>query len=120
MSKTGFYSKQMQASYPPDLTTHLLVTKSLLKFCYEHNYKNNQWIEMIENCANKLETGEGIGAVRCYSTVPLGKEGFNEWYPTPVYNNETEEYVKVMFDALVGLWSNLMKGLSTRYNIKQA
>ena len=88
--------------------TQLRASRSLLKFCEEHGYKN-QWIENIHQCVKALEKGDIVAAVDNYNVVPLGGMGcFNDWWPPVIYENETEEYVWAVFEALVAQWSRLM------------
>ena len=88
--------------------TQLRASRSLLKFCNEHGYKN-EWLENIHHCIKALEKGDIAAAMENYSAVPLGGMGcFNDWWPPVVYENETEEYVCAVFEALVAQWSRLM------------
>lgn len=92
--------------------SQLSASRSLLKFCEEHNYKS-KWLENLRQCIKSLETGHIASAVESYRAVPLGGNGcFNDWWPPVVYENETEEYISSVFEALVGQWARLV-ALST-------
>jgi hypothetical protein len=47
-----------------------------------------------------------------FKQIPSGKDGFGDWWPPVVYQNETEEYVWAIFEALYERWCRLMQGLS--------
>lgn len=86
------------------------LTRTLLKFCQDHNYPDIGLTEVRE-CLEFLELGDLRAAVRAYQTVPLGgRMGyFDEWVPPVVFGHETPEYTHFVFAALVAQWSAVME-----------
>ncbi len=86
-------------------------TKSLLKFCYDHNYQST-YIKCVEDCLKALEAGDGCLAYQAYAEVPLGGNGcFNDWWPPVVFQHEDENYVWSVFEALVSQWSRSVESI---------
>ena len=87
-------------------------TSALLKFCREHQ-RSGEWIQLIENCLHSLERGNNKEAVSYFDKVPFGGMGcFNDWFPSKVFPNETDEYAWTVFEALAAYWYSRMKLLS--------
>ena len=90
------------------LDAQLSATNALLKFCVEHNYKDEN-MSNLKACQNALETRQINKAVEEYKKIPLGGNGcFNDWRPDTVYDHETEQYIEAVFKALIERWSRLM------------
>ena len=89
---------------------HIRATRALLKFCDDHG-KTEPAVQDIRACLAALEAGERSNAITAFKRVPMGKEGFGEWWPPAVGPNETEEYSWAMFEALVERWCRLMSSL---------
>ncbi len=113
MSKTNFYNKRTKRIPYSDsnVVYQLRATNALLKFCIEHNYPDrNPALKSIELCAKALESKDIKSAVKHYLDVPLGGNGcFNDWWPPAIYENESEDYVWAIFEALTSNWSNSMR-----------
>ncbi|MCU7845076.1 MAG: hypothetical protein KZQ93_14700 [Candidatus Thiodiazotropha sp. (ex Monitilora ramsayi)] len=91
------------------LDSQLRATNALVKFCEEHDYKDER-MSHLKACLKALETKAINKAVEEYRKIPLGGNGcFNDWWPDSVYEHETEEYVEAVFQALIERWSRLMK-----------
>src|SRR2546423_12890857 len=90
--------------------THETATRALLKFCIDHNCEDPSLVH-IRDCLSALETGERSNATESYKKVYLGKDGFGDWWPPVTAPSESEEYVTVVFNALVERWHRLMESL---------
>ena len=88
------------------------VTRTLLKFCEDHQYPDAGLTE-IRECLKYLKRGDLLSAVGSYRKVPLGgRMGyFDEWVPPVIFSNETDEYVSTLFGALVSQWREVMERL---------
>jgi len=112
MSKTNYYSKQRKenAARYINFKTPLRVSKALLKFSLEHGYlEESKDIEIIKDCIRALEAEDFVSARTAFGRMHFGKEGFNEWWPNTVYENEDDEYVKAVFDGLLLQWQHEIK-----------
>ena len=72
--------------------THAAATRSLLKFCTEHQYDLSA-LEDVRTCLSSLEAGERSNAIQAYKKIRWGKEGFSDGWPRAVLPSETPEYV---------------------------
>jgi hypothetical protein len=90
---------------------HESATRSLLKFCVDHNCRDPALAD-IRACLAALEAGERTNAIAAFKKVPLGKDGFGDWWPPVTLPSENEEYVTVVFEALVERWHRLMENSS--------
>lgn len=98
-----------QSSSTTWLDSQLSATNALVKFCIEHEYKDERINNLIA-CQKALETKAINKAVEEYKKIPLGGNGcFNDWWPDLAYEHETEEYVEAVFQALMARWSQLMQ-----------
>jgi len=98
-----------QSSSTAWLDSQLRATNALVKFCEEHDYKDERMRYLIA-CQKALESKAINKAVEEYRKIPLGGNGcFNDWWPDSVYEHETEEYVNAVFQALMERWSRLMQ-----------
>jgi len=86
------------------------VTKALLKFCEDHEYPSLGLTEVRE-CLKELERGEIKTAVEFHRRVPLGRRMgyFDDWSPPVLFPHETQEYLQVVFQALLNEWDRVMK-----------
>jgi hypothetical protein len=91
--------------------THEAATRTLLKFCTDHNCSDPA-LAHIGACLAALERGERSHAIEAYKKVFLGKDGFGDWWPPVAFPSENEEYVTVLFNALVERWHRLMESLT--------
>lgn len=99
---------QQQSSPTAWLDFQLTATNALVKFCEEHSYEDERMTYLIA-CKKALKSKAINKAVEEYKKIPLGGNGcFNDWWPDSVYEHETEEYVKAVFQALIERWSRLM------------
>ncbi|WP_139203186.1 hypothetical protein [Amphritea atlantica] len=97
-----------QSSPTAWLEVQLKATNALLKFCQEHNYKDPRMVH-LEACKNALAEKKINMAIEEYKNIPLGGNGcFNDWWPEPVYEHETDEFAEAVFQALTERWSRLM------------
>ena len=64
-------------------------------------------------CLAALEVGEKSDAIAASNRVPLGKEGFGDWWP-PSMSPRRAGVRLGCFKALVERWYRLMKALSGR------
>jgi hypothetical protein len=88
-------------------------TRALLKFCSDHECTHPA-LGDLPACLAALEVGEKSNAIAASSRVPLGKDGFGDWWPPSTSPQEGEEYARVVFEALVERWYRLMKVLGGR------
>jgi hypothetical protein len=88
-------------------------TRALLKFCSDHQ-GTHPALGDIRSSLAALESGEKSNAVAAFKLVPLGKEGFGDWWPPSMSPQESEEYAWAVFEALVERWYRLMKALGDR------
>lgn len=88
---------------------HRRATRALLKFCDDHG-NTLAAVRDIRECLTALDAGDRSNAIAAFKRVPMGKEGFGDWWP-PVKGAETEEYSWAVFEALVERWHRLMSSL---------
>lgn len=88
-------------------------TRALLKFCSDHQ-STHPALGDIRTCLAALEAGEKSNAVAAFKRVPVGKEGFGDWWPPSMSPQEGEEYAWAVFEALVERWYRLMTSLADR------
>jgi hypothetical protein len=92
-------------------------TFALFKFCEDHGYKSG-WLDNICQCLAALERGNILDACDHFRQVPLGDNGcFNDWTPPVVFDYETREYVRGLFQALAANWTLLMNQFARRTGI---
>lgn len=106
MGKTGYYNKNRTPS-EPYVPWHKLepITETLLQFCIEHGYpENSNEIKCMKNCLKAIKAKDIPNIIINFKKIPLGKEGFNEWYPNVTYKHESENYVQSIFEALISNW----------------
>ena len=90
------------------LELQLRATNALVKFCEEHDYKDER-MHYLKSCQKALELKEIDKAIEEFKKIPLGGNGcFNDWSPNAVYEHETNEYVEAVFQALMERWNRLM------------
>jgi hypothetical protein len=100
--------------YGPDaFRLHAAATRTLLKFCTEHQC-NDPALEHVRACLANLEAGVRSKAIEAYKKVTWGKEGFSDWWPHPTPPLETQEYVGEVFLALAERWHRLMESFLRR------
>ena len=89
-------------------------TRTLLKFCDDHNDSRDGALAPVRACLRHLEAGDVAAAYRAYKQVPFGGNGcFNDWLPPSVFPHENDDYVWGVFDALCTEW-NFMMNLATK------
>lgn len=111
MSRTELDNKIIKHEQYADVNViaQLRATNALLKFCYEHERIEGEYVNSIQACAKALESKDIKGAVSHFLNVPLGGNGcFNDWWPPVVYEHETDDYVWAVFEALTRYWSHIM------------
>jgi hypothetical protein len=100
--------------YGPDaFVGEARATRALLKFCADHE-STHPAIGDIRACLAALEAGEKSNAVAAYNRVPLGKDGFGDWWPPSMSPQEGDEYAWAVFEALGERWYRLMDRLAGR------
>lgn len=82
--------------------------RTLIKFCRDHDYPFAPTLHELEVCLAALEAGELKNARAAFRRIPMGKEGFGDWWPPATFPGETDEYVINVFHALVERWHRLM------------
>ena len=89
------------------------VTRTLLKFCEDHQYPDDGLAE-VRQCLKSLKRGDVSSAIQSYRKVPLGgRMGyFDEWIPPVRFSNETEDYVSTLFAVLVAQWREVMESIA--------
>ena len=117
MSKTNYYSKaasSAQLGLSFNIENSIVVSEALLKFSLEHGYpEQSKEIESIRGCILALKDGKIGEAKREFARVHFGKEGFDEWWPEVVFENENDNYVKVVFTGLCQQWRNELRAFPT-------
>lgn len=84
-------------------------TQAVVKFCQDHGY-DVQGVDELKACLKALEKKDVRSAVEAYLRVPLGRMGcFDDWLPPVVFNHETPEYARAVFEALITQWNLLMQ-----------
>jgi hypothetical protein len=87
------------------------MARSLLRFCEEHGY-SDAGLADLRTCTKALTVGDRDAALAAFRQIPLGGMGtFGDWLPGRVFEHETDEYAKCIFDALLARWSYLMRAL---------
>ena len=100
MTENNFHSLLEQKS----------ASEALLKFCVEHERIEGSYIDSLRACINALEQNDINGAIEHYKAIPLGgMMCFNDWWPPCVFENETNNYVATVFEALTSHWSRTMR-----------
>jgi hypothetical protein len=100
-----------RAAYGTDsFLPHKRATRALLKFCDDHGNAVAA-VQDIRACLAALETGERSNAIAAFKRVPMGKDGFGDWWPPAIGPTETEEYSWAVFEGLVERWYRLMSSL---------
>jgi hypothetical protein len=90
------------------------MARSLLRFCEAHRYAEAGLTD-LRACVKALGKGDRAGALAAFRRIPLGGMGtFGDWLPTPVYEHETDEDARCVFDALLARWAYLMRALDSR------
>ena len=86
------------------------VTKALLQFCEDHRYPSLGLAEVRE-CLKALQQNDMKSASEFFQKVPLGgRMGyFDDWYPPVVFPHESQDFVQVVFQALLNEWDRVMK-----------
>lgn len=98
--------------YMASLELQIQATKTLLKFCEDHDYRV-KGVEHLQTCLTALQRDQASEAVKAYHSVPLGGMGcFNDWLPPVRFKNETPEYVSNLFEVLIADWNFSMHKLS--------
>jgi hypothetical protein len=80
------------------------VTRALAKFCREHGHAP-AWVQELEQFAEALEKRDVYAlkvAIRRFTHAGMGS--FIDWFPSPSFPNEDEEYVECVWHALYGHW----------------
>jgi hypothetical protein len=84
-------------------------TRALIKFCEDHGYDVGG-VEQLRACLKALDKKDIKSAVETYVRIPMGGMGcFDDWLPPVVFANETPDYARAVFEALITQWSILMK-----------
>lgn len=90
------------------LNEQIAATEALLKFCEEHKYGDAR-MSHLRACLAALEEKRIYAALAEFQKIPLGGNGcFNDWWPEPVFEHETDKYLQAVLLALVERWSRLM------------
>ncbi len=92
---------------------HARATRALLKFCDDHG-NTVAAVQDLRACLTALEAGERSNAVAAFRRVPLGKDGFGDWFPPSISPAETGDYSWAVFEALVERWHRLMSSLAEK------
>ncbi len=85
--------------------------RALLKFCADHG-NDSPAVKNLKQCLAALESGESSNAVAAFKRIPMGKDGFGDWWPPAVGPNETEEHAWAVFEALFERWRRLMSSFA--------
>ena len=90
----------------PYLQLQLSTTRALLKFIRDHNGNVDQ--DLLA-CLGELE-GENIGAAirHARSVKPHGMGGITDWFPAPINEQETPEYLEQVLRALTNEWCRVI------------
>lgn len=84
-------------------------TRGLIKFCKDHGYDVGG-VEELRVCLKALDKKDMKSAVEAYLRVPLGSMGcFDDWLPPVMFANETTDYARAVFEALVTQWNLVMR-----------
>jgi hypothetical protein len=89
---------------------HRQATRALLKFCDDRGNAVGA-VQDVRASLAALEAGERSNAIAAFKRVPMGKDGFGDWWPAAAGAMETEEYSWAVFEALFERWCRLMSSL---------
>lgn len=83
-------------------------TRALSKFCQEHGHAPF-WIEHFGKISDALEARD-VGEIKSLVSIlrRAGMGSFHDWFPSVVFQNEDEEYVNCLFNALYGYWVEMV------------
>lgn len=90
--------------YPEALRT----TAALLKFYEDHNGLD---FRQLRECLAALERGDQPAAYKAFKAINMSHHGPFDWFPPVVFANENEDYVQVVFEALICRWQQQMREL---------
>lgn len=98
----------MVERYYNHVSHSLLVTttRAMRKFVQEHEGVQTPVLDKI---LASLEADDFKAASKLFKTIHFGAYGFGDWFPPVKFANEDQEYVQVVFEALVERWHRLMK-----------
>ena len=83
-------------------------TDALLKFCRRHGHAQG-WIDRLMTCLESLQSKDAA-AVKT-SLVPFhdaGMGSFIDWFPDAVHQDEDNNYVETIWNALYENWREQM------------
>lgn len=81
-------------------------TSALRKFFEDHEYPEMAY--EMHKCHQLLHSGSLAEVQRWFVDIHFGASGAFDWFPPVIFESETEEYVRTVFNALTGRWWQLM------------
>ena len=83
-------------------------TRALLKFCQEHGHAPF-WIEHLGKISQALEARDVVEIKSLVSLIRrAGMGSFHDWFPSVAFQNEDDDYVDSLFNALYGYWVEMV------------
>ena|SRR2546421_10667486 len=83
----------------------LRTTQALAKFVREHG---GGQLPILSEIIARLEADDFAGAAKRFREIHFGKNGFDDWFPPVVFQNEDGDYAWAVFESLVEWWARLM------------
>lgn len=91
-------------------------TKALLMFCKLHGH-SQFWVEQLSECLTALEEKDTVRVTETHHMLRrAGMGSFMDWCPRAVSNDENDEYTETIWQALLGLWLEMMRPFKQKVN----